>query len=318
MLQTIVVPLDGSRFAEQALVPAYRIAHRLHATVELVHVFEPALRSIYASGAPVLEPRLDRDLLAEARAYLELIATRERRSADVRVTATLLEGPVVKALADHVARLDGALVVMTTHGRGGLARAWLGSVTDGLVRSSSVPVLAIRVRKDTPPVPAGEFRRVLVPLAEARFGAEAIELTMEIAGTDGVEYFLLHALGPPVVIPPPEPVIVTFPDLGAAEEAAQAFLSELADTLRARGIHVSTKVVVEPSPARAILEFVEENGIHLVGMATHGFRGAKRLLLGSVADKVLRSTPVPVLMIRPPEDPQEQARAAADAAAAAR
>jgi hypothetical protein len=53
-------------------------------------------------------------------------------------------------------------------------------------------------------------------------------------------------------------------------------------------------------------------------MATHGFRGAKRLLLGSVADKVLRSTPVPVLMIRPPEDPQEQARAAADAAAAAR
>ena len=134
MLHTIVVPLDGSRFSEQALIPAYRIARRLHATVELVHVFEPTLPSIYASGAPVLEPRLDRDLRAEARAYLEMIAARERRSADVRVAATLLEGPVVKALADHVARLDGALVVMTTHGRGGLARAWLGSVTDGLVR----------------------------------------------------------------------------------------------------------------------------------------------------------------------------------------
>ena len=207
---------------------------------------------------------------------------------------------------------------MTTHGRGGLARAWLGSVTDRLVRSSSVPVLAIRSRKDTPPGAAGEFGRVLVPLAEARFGAEAIELTMEIAGTDGVEYFLLHALAPPLVIPPPEPAIVTVPDLGAAEAAAQAFLSELADPLRARGIHVSTKVVVEPSPAHAILEFVEENGIHLIGMATHGFRGAKRLLLGSVADKVLRAAPVPVLMIRPPEKSRRKAPAAADPAGAAR
>ena len=318
MLHTIVVPLDRSSFGEQALEPAHRIAHRLRANLELVHVFDPTLRSIYASGAPRLDPQLDRDLRAEARAYLEMTAERERQGADVQVTATFLDGPVVKTLADYTAKFDGAFVVMTTHGRGGLARAWLGSVTDGLVRSSLVPVLAIRSGRETPPAVAmGEFGRVLVPLAEAHFGAEVIELTVEFAGTTGAGYILLHVLAPLRILPP-EPTIVAVPDPDAETAAAHAFLSELANPLRSRGIPVSIKVVVDSNPARAILEFAEDNGIDLVGMATHGFRGAKRLLVGSVADKVLRSAPAPVLLVHPPKESKEKARAAANPATAAR
>ncbi|HEY9505081.1 MAG TPA: universal stress protein [Gemmatimonadales bacterium] len=287
MLHTIVVPLDGSRFAEQALEPAHRIAHRLNAVLELAHVHEPPV-SVYASGAPVLDSRLDVDLVANARAYLDLVAERERLRAKVQVNATLLEGPVVEALADHAARLDGASIVMTTHGRGGLGRALLGSVADGVVRSSSVPVLTIKARKDAEPgTAAGEFSRVLVPLAGTDFGAEIIDLAVAIAGSERVEYTLLHVLAPPPVMPPPEPVL--------------EWLHDLAAPLRARGIEVSTEVTFEASAARAILKLVEERGIGMVAMTTHGDRGVKRLLLGSVADKVLRSVPAPVLLVRPPE-----------------
>jgi nucleotide-binding universal stress UspA family protein len=319
MIHTIVVPLDGSPFAEQALSPAHRIARRLQCTLELVHVFEPTIPWPYTDGAPVPDPQLDLDLRAESRAYLEMVAEREHQAGDVQVSATLLDGPVVKTLADYVAKLDGAFVVMTTHGRGGIARAWLGSVTDGLVRSATVPVLAIRAGRDAPRAGAtGEFARVLVPLAGPHFGAEVIDLTVEIAGTAGVEYILLHVLRPPLMIPPPEPAVIQVADIDAEEEAARAFLSELADPLRRRGIQVSTEVVMHNSPARAILDFVDERQIELMGMATHGFRGVKRLLLGSVADKVLRSSPVPVLLVRPPEESQVKTRAAAEAATAAR
>jgi nucleotide-binding universal stress UspA family protein len=265
----------------------------------------------------VLDPQLDIDLCAEAKAYLERVAERERAGSDLRITAVVLKGPVVKTLAEYAASLDDGLVVMTTHGRGGIAGAWLGSVTDGLVRSSTVPVLAMRVGEKVPPSALrAEFGRVLLPLADRYFGVEIIDRAVEVAGTDGVEYLLLHVLSPVPIIPPPEAEPIVVPAREEREAAAQEFLDGMASPLKARGIPVRIEVAIDP-PAHAILDVVERDGIDLVAMATHGFRGVKRLLLGSVADKVLRSARSPVLLERPPETDDEKARAAAEHAAAA-
>lgn len=317
MINMIVVPLDGSRLAEQALEPAHYLAHRLHAAIEVVHVFKPSVESPYASGAPPIDTRLDLDLREEAVAYIDRVAEREGKAGDVRVTAKLLEGPVVETLAAHLAALDHPLVVMMTHGRSGLGRVLLGSVTDALVRSATVPVLVIRARKQADAPVATRFGRVLVPIAGADFGTDIGERTADVFGTRDIEYVLLHAVVPAPLVPPPDPAIVPpVLDLDAEEEAARNLLDALADPLRARGAHVRTRVVIDVDAAHAILDAVNEAGADVISMATHGYRGVKRLVLGSVADKVLRHSPVPVLLVRPPEsaelmDDEDAERAAA-------
>jgi nucleotide-binding universal stress UspA family protein len=318
VIKTIVVPLDGSVLAEQALEPAHYLAHRLHATIEVVQVFEPEVETPFVSGAPPIDMRLDADLRNEALAYVESVAEREGRAGDVRMTAKLLEGDAVETLAAHLAALDHPLVVMTTHGRSGIGRVLLGSVTDALIRSATVPVLAIRVKKKAEAPVATRFGRVLVPIAGADFGTDIGERTSDVFGTKDVEYILLHAVIPAPLIPPVPDAAIVPPvlDLDAEEEAARNLLDALADPLRARGAHVRTRVVIDVDPAHAILDAVTDVSSDVISMATHGYRGIKRLVLGSVADNVLHHAPVPVLLVRPPEsaelmDDEEAERATA-------
>lgn len=317
MINVIVVPLDGSALAEQALEPAYYLAHRLHAAVEIVHVYEPTLNVRYASGAPPIDTRFDADLRQAAVAYVDSIIEREVKAVDMTVWAKLLEGPVVEMLAAHVAALDRPLVVMTTHGRSGIGRALVGSVADGLVRSATVPVLAIRARKESEAAVASRFGRVLVPIAGADFGTDIGERTAGIFGTSEVEYVLFHAVVPVPILNAPDPAIIPLvPDLDTEEKAAHDLLDALAEPLRARGAHVTTLVVIDANPASAIRGAASGTNADVISMATHGYRGVKRLILGSVADSVLRHATVPLLLVRPPEpveltEDQEAERVAA-------
>lgn len=302
MINVIVVPLDGSALAEQALQPAYYLAHRLHAAVEIVHVYEPGLKVRYASGAPPIDTRFDAELRQAAGAYLDSILQREVEAADMTVSTKLLEGPVVEMLAAHVAALDRPLVVMTTHGRSGIGRALVGSVADRLVRSATVPVLAIRARKESEAAIASRFARVLVPIAGADFGTHIGERTAGIFGTSEVEYVLFHAVVPAPILSAADPAIIPpVLDLDAEEKAAHDLLDALAEPLRARGARVTTLIAIDANPASAIRAAASETNADVIGMATHGYRGVKRLVLGSVADSVLRHATLPLLLVRPSE-----------------
>jgi nucleotide-binding universal stress UspA family protein len=316
VIGTIVVPLDGSPLSERALAPAHYLASRLHAAMEVVHVFEPEVTAPYVSGAPPFDMRLDAELRREAKAYVDRIAESERSAGDVPVRATLLHGPVVETLAAHLAEHHHALAVMMTHGRSGIERVLLGSVTDALVRSATAPVLAIRATKETDAPVASRFGRVLVPIAGADFGADMVERVADVLGATNAEYVLFHAVVPAAVIALPDPAF--FPpalDVNAEQEAARTFLDSLAAPLRARGAEVRTRVVVDVDPAHAILGAVNETRADAISMATHGYRGVERLVLGSVAAKVLRHSPVPVLLVRPPESAESMDNAKAGHAA---
>jgi nucleotide-binding universal stress UspA family protein len=93
--------------------------------------------------------------------------------------------------------------------------------------------------------------------------------------------------------------------LAAVEEArrrAGAYLDPVAERFRGRGVPVDTEVLDDSPPALAILEVVEREQAHLVALATHGYRGVRRAVLGSVADKVLRGADVPLLLLGPGVD----------------
>jgi nucleotide-binding universal stress UspA family protein len=172
----ILVPLDGSAFAERAIETARAIAARLNAGVEFVTVHEPEIAPSRIGGAPVRDPRLDAELRANLHGYLTRIETAERARSAFPVTAVFREGAVADEVVAQVTAGGASLVVMTTHGRGGMERLWLGSVADRVIRSATVPVLLVRPANGG----ATPLERVVVAIAgsdeDERIVATVIEL----------------------------------------------------------------------------------------------------------------------------------------------
>jgi nucleotide-binding universal stress UspA family protein len=137
---------------------------------------------------------------------------------------------------------------------------------------------------------------VLLPLDGTVADEEAIDDAMVVAGDAGVEFHLLHVVVPVVYLA--EPVETALRTETALESAMAQYLEEVASRIRARGFPVATRVVADPSPVHAILEFANAGGVDLIAMETHARAGVSRLLLGSVTDKVMRAARIPVLVHR--------------------
>lgn len=307
MRAPIIVPLDGSPFGEQAIPTALGMARRSGAPVELVLVQEP----VVVPESIRLSLMRDADRLMELHdagaMYLELVAGRAREAADVEVIETLLEGPVVDTIAAHVTTRTPSHVVMSTHGRGGFSRAWLGSVADALVRRVSVPVMLIRPRESvveregtTPLTLPPAFTRIAVPLDGSSEAEEAVAEALRIAGDRRVELTLLQVLPPPVTyLRPSFTADIAAGLLADLELDAGRYLDRLAATISRPNLLVRTRVFVDHNAARAILAFVGSGSVDLLVMMTHARRGLSRVVLGSVADKVARGATVPVMLVRP-------------------
>lgn len=298
MLRLIVVPLDGSSFGEQVLPLAVRLAERHHAQLELVHVFE-ALAPYLVQGAPPIDPRLDFELRRDRASYLSHVAERLRAASAVKADARVVEGTeVATTLAKYCTERRADLAVMATHGRGGLSRIWIGSVATGVVRRSDTPVLLVRA-SDQPAsdVAVPSLRHILLALDGTSADQGALEDAVALAEGDGAEFFLLHVRQPVVYFAQPEPS----PEVRAElESAAQSYVDTVAHRIRARGFTATAHVIVDASPARAILHVAEAWNIDLIVMETHARTGTSRVIHGSVTDKVVRGAHVPVLVHRRP------------------
>src|SRR5206468_242587 len=132
---------------------------------------------------------LDAAARTAAQAYLRLVAERLQEVADVRVTTHLLEGPIAEAIQEQVLLSGAELVVMTTHGRGALARLWLGSVADELVSHLPGPVLLVRPQEGaTEPVGNHPLRHVLIPLDGTPLAEQILGSALALAAGPDVEF----------------------------------------------------------------------------------------------------------------------------------
>jgi nucleotide-binding universal stress UspA family protein len=203
---------------------------------------------------------------------------------------------------------------MTSHGRTGLSRAWLGSVADGLIRQASVPVLLLRpVDTEAKRVAAHRlFASLLVPLDGSSRSARILEPAIALAKCSGARLSLLRVVEPVPSLEAeagfPYGYMPTLTDERATQSVVAAAKDGLesiaADLRRDTGLEVSADVVVDGSLGRGILEYANAHGNDLIALATRG-RGASRLFLGSVADKVLRGSERPMLVYRPDAEPAE-------------
>lgn len=226
---SILVPLDGHPLAEQALPVGRQVARRCGATLHLVTVQPPMSPLVLTSDVAAMAQEIEEDTAQAMRAYVERVAAMARCD-DVTIASALLEGPPAECLAAYVRDHGIELVVMTTHGRGGLSRIWLGSVADRLLRTVDVPVLLLRARDTPQPV---DYRRVLVAVGE-RAELELIEPALTLGAVAGAtSYVLVHVIEPPPPILPPVPVQA--PLLGpewirARHDAAMGYLAPLAES----------------------------------------------------------------------------------------
>jgi nucleotide-binding universal stress UspA family protein len=303
MLRRILVPVDGSRFAEEALPLALRLARRDGAQLELVMVQERPLPITRAGGAPVRDPEYDRELRRDARAYLAALLGRLDAGDRARVGTALLDGRIVETLRDRIQEQQVDLVVMTTHARGGVSRAWLGSVADGLVRRSPAPVLLLRPDGTAEPPRDPAFANVLIPLDGAPDSEQIIDRAIEVAGVEGVCYTLLRVLASEQS---PAPAMASLrgepPSSRAQRATVETRLEAKVEGLRTGRLAVRAETVVDDVAAQGILKHAEESGADLIAMTTRSRGGLERLLLGSVADKVLRSSNLALLLLNPTVD----------------
>lgn len=307
--ETILVPLDESEFARAALPVAEHLARRDGARLRLVTV-HPGIPARPAGRAPEGLVRADRDR-REARGEGLRAVAGDLRDRGHEADAELLTGSVVDELVER-AEETADLVVMATHGRGPLSRLWLGSIADGVVRTSPVPVLLVRPERgegngegkgEGTRVSAG-FRHLLVPLDGSRRAREAIGPALQLLDTGG-RLTLARVVVPITTVgfgPADVPSGVDVPATEEMEERARERLEDTASELRSRtGLEVDARVIRDPHPSVAVLEAASEGEMDAIALATHGWSGARRLVLGSVADKVIRGADGPVLVVRPPD-----------------
>lgn len=303
MYRSIYVPLDGSAFAEQALPLATEIARRSGAILQVALVHHPVPALATALEVPEIEAQLDQEARAREQVYLDGIIERTRRSANVPVTATLLDGPVAEALQEHVEKSGADLVVSTTHGRGPMSRFWLGSVADQLMRRLHVPILLLR--------PGGEatlpttLHRILVTLDGSAFAERALDAALMLGRPFGAEYVLFMVVEPPLPIADPNGLMVVPADPEAERklrEAARSYVGRKVEALRALGATATGLTIEGAGAVESIIAQAGKSGADLVAIASHGAGGVERLVVGSVADKVIRGSTHPTFIVRPPRD----------------
>jgi nucleotide-binding universal stress UspA family protein len=301
MYRSICVPLDGSSFAEQALPLAAEIARRAGAILQVALVHHPVPALATALEVPEIEAQLDQEARAREQTYLNGIVERVRKTVNAPVTGTLLDGPVADALEDHIESTGADLLVITTHGRGPMSRFWLGSVADQLMRRLHIPLLLVRPAAEAPPLPA--MRRILIALDGSPFAERAIEAATALGRPFGAEYALLMVVEPPLPIADPSGLMVVPLAAGSEKqlrEAAKKYLDGRAELLRKEGYTVTTHPVESAGAATTIIAQADVLKVDLVALASHGAGGFERLVVGSVADKVIRGSTHPTFVVRPP------------------
>lgn len=302
MFKTLLVPLDGSALAEQALGQAAAIARASGAEIDLVTVHEQIAHDGYGE-APVDDRRWN-----DEHRYLETISAELASGGAIRVSHSMLTGDPEEMICRRTADIEADLIVMTSHGRTGFSRTWFGSVTDGLVRRAPAPLLILRpIAGDARRAAAAHhlFKRILVPLDGSTLAAEILPTVRELARCGNAAITLLGVVQPllasafePASLVPYSILLRDGTVTSRLVEDATKELEDVSARLDPGGtLSVESHVVVAENVARGVIEFGRSHDVDLIAMSTHG-RGTSRYFVGSVADKVLRASGLPMLLRR--------------------
>lgn len=314
MYDGILVPLDGSPFAEQVLPLAAMLARTAEMPLELVRVHQvhPAGQAPSTTlAAPDAEQRA-RDAASE---YLDRTAVRVAEGHALTVRTVLREArSAADAICRQAERSRAAMIAMTTHGRTGILHTVRGSVADAVVRRSTMPVLLWRPSVVPSRVPE-RFAHLLAPLDGSTYAEAVLPHVAALASLFGARVTLLRVV-PSIraLVEPPPPVpfsaytgfgyaaaVLDQPATDLLVEHARQYLTRVGARMRAEypGLEIDLRAVAEDDPAAEIAASARAMGADLVAMTTHA-RPGRRLLVGTTVDGVMGRRTGATLLVRPP------------------
>jgi len=300
MYKTILVPLDGSALSARALPIAVALARRSGAQVQLALVHDPSAYIPFVPGEvaiPVYDAALVSEHRAQDQATLDA-ALAELTAQGVAASAVLLEGTIIEALIEHAQAAGVDLTVMTSHGRSGFERLRLGSVATAYLTRASAPVYLVRGSgsEAAPELPVGPL---LCTLDGSPFAEAILPHATTFAQVAGLTMTLLSVAVPHAMPMAPfgAEALLADDSAMALEEAGQReYLTRIASACPPG---TTVHAVSDMSVSRAIVDEATRVSAGALAMATHGRGGLKRMVLGSVADEVIRHSHTPVLVYRP-------------------
>ena len=308
----ILLSLDGSEKDQRALQVTDGFAELTGGDVHLVRVLAvPATKTSFGmallgltAGREDLRANLERGL-RETAERLSSVSGRSRN-----VTWEVIDGVDVASELLRLAESSADVIVMATRAPGTVKRAFFGSVADKIVRDAICPVIVVPPAAHYASGGRITLQRALVPLDGSRAAVAVIDRMLELVPPGSVEYVLMQDVYVESIAGymMPEPVLPALPgDRGAAAprvlhiqtEQAERDLSDVAARLRQLGARASIVVSESGDPATAIHEAIRRELVDLIAMSTRGSGGIQRMLLGSVANRVVRQSEVPVFLLTP-------------------
>jgi nucleotide-binding universal stress UspA family protein len=298
MYRQMLIPLDGSNVSEQVLPYARLLARKLNLPVELLAVVDAV--GLAASLSPD-EKRKVESLIAhtwrDSAAFLESIS---KTFPEVSVKRTVENGRPGEVVIEKAAADTGTLITMATHGRSGIDRWLLGSVTEKVLRGTRNPLLLVRAGTSGGNDGEAKLERVIVPLDGSALAEKALPHAADLAKSMNLELVLLRAYTLTQIISTYDDYVPDWNKLEAVSKGeAISYLDEKARELKQNGLTHVSALVLEGEAAEQIIDLAHRTANSLVVMCSHGRSGVGRWVLGSVAEKVARHSAGPLLLIRP-------------------
>jgi nucleotide-binding universal stress UspA family protein len=297
MYSKLLVPLDGSKTAEQVLSFARILAATLKLPVELLDVIDISAMSAHIASD---KARYLDALIAEGeRVSREYLAEIAAGFGGAKVSCRVIRGKPADAIIEHAGAEKGTLIAMATHGRSGLDRWMLGSVAEKVMRGSRNPLFLVRAHDEGATDGAATIRSIVVPLDGSELAESVLPTVTAIAKTLDLEVVLCRAYelaasayyGSEDYLPNYDEM------LRHVKVEAESYLAEKTDALKAVGLTRVSWSALEGSGAEEIIRYAQAHRDALVVMCTHGRSGMSRWVLGSVTERVVRHSDDPVLVV---------------------
>lgn len=285
MYDDILLPFDGSQGAKSALTHAGEIAGWADANITLLYVADTTQHSVTVVEGEVIDvlEREGADIVAEGSDIVDGLG--------VSHDTDVVQGNPAPTIVEYAQRYEYDLIVMPTHGREGISRYLLGSVSEKVVRLAPTPVLTTRMQPDERH--QFPYRDILIPTDGSPGAERAGEHGLSLADSLDATVHVLSVIEETGL----EAEVRSAISGRDPEHVAETAVEDLVMEAERRGITGTVTNIDQGNPVERILAYIDSAGIDAVVMGSTGQRGTDRILLGSVTEKTVRSAPVPVVTL---------------------
>lgn len=293
-LQRILVPVDGSESADKAITLALQLAQEHEAELLFCHAVDYAGIAAESAMAGAVDLTGTFAALDESAHEILGAATVRAKASSMISHAFKLEGRSATAVVTFAIERTVDAIVMGSRGLGGIPHLLLGSTAEGVLRAATVPVFVVHANSHV-----GKFRRIAVALDDSEPADAASAFATELAVRSGSRMAFLNVIDSAAL----HDQILRFGGYAETlqsewEAESKAMVDLAARQAKSAGIAEAEGIVAFGAPSEELLARIKSMHADLIAIGTHGRRGLRRLMMGSVAEEIVRKSSVPVVVTR--------------------